>query len=226
MDWNFAVEQQPKRNTIPFRFYVEAIHDPVESEKQGRAIYVDKEMIEFRIPGTNETRVHEVTEQVSPGQDYRSLYAPEYENFRKGLPQEALTGTPLKVWPEMTPAWIKMAALAGLHTVEQVAGLSDVAVQRLGAGWTQVRLHAQQWLKNAEGGAAMVELRAENDDLRRRLEVLEKIAKEQARELGHSEELVAKLAPNLQGHPLPEEAQPKRRGRPPGSKNRPKQAEG
>lgn len=213
MDWEFAVQQQPQKNTIPFRFYVDAIHDPVESEKQGRAIYVDREMIEFRIPGTNETRVYEVQDK------HRQEHPAEYQAFKAGQPQESASGTPLKMWPRMTPAWVKMAAAGGVHTVEQVAGLSDLALQRMGPGWTEIRRDARDWLDNAAGGAVLARVRVENDDLRAQMAVLRKMVEDQAKALGHTAPRIAddiEATPNgMVQAPI---AQPKRRGRPPKAK--------
>ena len=219
MDWDFAVQQAAPKSTIPFRFYEDAIHDPDASAKEGRAIYVDKEMIEFRIPGTNETRVYEVTEK------HKMEHPAEYAAFKAHQPQEALTGTPLKLWPPMTPAWVKMAAAGGIHTVEQVAGLSDLALQRLGPGWTEIRMKARDWLDSAQGGVAIQQVRRENEALRAQMAVLTKMVEEQAKALGHPAPKIAEDPPpnGIVAVPI---NQPKRRGRPPGSKNKAKQAEG
>jgi hypothetical protein len=83
----------------------------------------------------------------------------------------------------MKRSQVEEAKFFGVHTVEQLANIADVNLQRLGPGWPSLRQQAVDWLKKAEDGALLGKLRAELEERDRRIDALEDMLKRQAAEL-------------------------------------------
>ena len=124
-------------------FWIEAEPLPAESEKAGREICRDVEMVYIYTPG-DRTSVpcHKVTDE------HRQRWPAQYAAFKK-LRTVAHEGTALEDWPRMTPSRIRELKAVNLFTVENVAGMNDAIIQRLGMGgrelwWRRRRLSQAQ----------------------------------------------------------------------------------
>lgn len=84
----------------------------------------------------------------------------EYDAFKAGV-DATREGTALKEWPLMTKGHIRDLNYNGIHTVEQVAALSDSTSGAL-RGFTHLKGKAQAWLA-ARNGAAEAQLEDERD---------------------------------------------------------------
>ena len=80
------------------QFFMEAIRDPLASEKEGRPIFKEVPNVRIMVPGSRDVTVTRATPQ------YQERFARQWERFRKQLDQ-AETGTPLVrvVFPERLP---------------------------------------------------------------------------------------------------------------------------
>lgn len=83
---------------------------------------------------------HKVTDE------HRQKYAYHYDRWRRGL-QMAPTGTPLEMWPLVTPAQIMEMKLQNIFTVEQLAVVPDSVNHRIPMLAT-LKNQARTWLKN------------------------------------------------------------------------------
>jgi hypothetical protein len=214
---------------LPARFYIEPRENLVKSKEAGRPVFEDVEMIEIRIDQTD-VRTRQVEEK-----DIR-MYPALYLALRRGQSQEAVEGMPLREWAGCKRGEAETLAMQGIRTVEHLAGASDQKLQTLGP-LLGLRQKARDWLEQAAKGAGVAKLRSENDELRARLTALEKMLETQAGEIALARgnggnlpavvpdtritALEAKLEALLAVKAPVEEA-PKRRGRKPGSKNKPK----
>jgi len=142
------------------QFYTDAVELKAESEKQGRPIFKDLPHIRKLIPGDSSN----IVERVAKEHDMRQ-YPREWEAFQR---QEVtgLTGTPLEQWPQITRAQVKEAKYFEVHTVEQLAELSDMSCQKLGMGYAELRNKAKAYLQAAAGTAQATAQEAENQRLR------------------------------------------------------------
>ncbi len=209
------------------RFYMEAVDDDKATREAGRLVCRDEEYVEIRIPGDLDVQRHPVTDVD------KQRFPEHYAAFKKSQPQETVTGTPLTKWPGSPPASrIREAAALDIHTVEQLAEVSDANLMRLGPGWREIRQKARDYIVAAKDTAVLFKLRAENDELRQRLSSLEDMARKQAAEIDRARNNGGTLPPA----PAPAvdiaaivQAQvaaalaaaapaPKRRGRPPKAK--------
>lgn len=156
------------------QFYSEAVEIKAESEKQGRPIFKDLPHIRKMIPGD----ASNVVERVAKEHDIR-MYPREWEIFQR---QQATGhfGTPLEQWPQITRSQVKEAKYFEVHTVEQLAELSDMSCQKMGMGFAELRQKAQAYLKAAAGTAAETAQAAENQRLRDEIEALKAMVQEVA----------------------------------------------
>jgi len=155
-------------------FYMDAVLDQAASMKAARPIYHDVERVKIIIPGIV-TNIH-----VKNVDDVdRRRWPEEYRAFREGR-EQPLDGTPLEEWPILTKAMVEELKHWKIRTVEELAQLSDVAIQQIGIGGRALRDRAKAFLDDAERERLTSRLTHENGLLQTRVAVLEK----QVNELG------------------------------------------
>lgn len=109
---------------------------------QGVPKYVDMEFITIVVPGNRDLTQH------CPVTDfYIWQYPNEYKAFKQGIGQK-IVGTPLSLWPVLTPSQIKELEYHGVHTVEQLANLSD-SVSGVLRGFHSLKAKAKEFLEDA-----------------------------------------------------------------------------
>ncbi len=148
------------------RFYSDAVEIKAESEKEGRPIFKDMAHIQKIIPGDQTN----VIERVAKEHDMR-MFPKQWEDYQRQN-KEGVTGTPLEQWPQITRSQVKEAKYLEVHTVEQMAELSETSCQRLGMGFIELRNKAKAYLQAAQGTAAATAQEAENQRLRDEMEAL------------------------------------------------------
>lgn len=148
------------------QFYMDAVEIKAESEKQGRPIFRDMPHIRKMIPGDSTN----VVERVAKDHDIK-MYPREWEAFQRQQ-VTGVSGTPLEQWPQVTRAQVKEAKYFEVHTVEQMAELSDMSCQRMGMGFAELRTKAKAYLEAAKGTAAQTAQAAENQRLHDEIEAL------------------------------------------------------
>lgn len=148
------------------QFYTDAVELKAESEKQGRPIFKDMPHIRKMIPGDQSN----VIERAAKEHDIR-MYPREWDQYKRQQ-GEGMTGTPLEQWPQVTRAQVKEAKYFEVHTVEQLAELSDMSCQRMGMGFYELRGKAKAYLDAATHTAAETAQAAENERLRSEIEAL------------------------------------------------------
>lgn len=148
------------------QFYSDAVELKAESEKQGRPIFKDMPHIRKMIPGDAST----IIERVAKPHDMQQ-FPREWEQFQRQQ-VTGMTGTPLEQWPQITRAQVKEAKYFEVHTVEQMAELSDLSCQKMGMGFQDLRSKAKAYLEAAKGTAAQTAQAAENQRLQNEIEAL------------------------------------------------------
>lgn len=136
------------------KFYFEPVRDDEKSKAAGRAIHVDREYITILTPGKKD-------EVVRPAREEDHMRFPaQYAAFKKG--EEQITGTRLSEWSGIGRSQVRDMEAVNVLTVEQLAGLDDVNLQRLGMGARELRDRAKAFMEEAAGGAPIARLIAEN----------------------------------------------------------------
>jgi hypothetical protein len=135
-------------------FYVRAVMNNFKSAEEGRPIFEEKEYIRIIVPGDSKTTVDcPVTDE------FRMRFEKQYDKFKKGL-EQAVVGTPLEVWPQMTVGLVAELKAMNISTVEQLADLDDGRAQKI-MGSHDLRRRARTFLDAAQGEAANNKLNME-----------------------------------------------------------------
>jgi len=141
--------QDPADARLWVKFTMRPKEDPAASAEQGRPIFGEAEWIAIMIPGERDT-----VERPMEPQDYKR-FAKQYAHWKQtGL--EAVTGTPLAVWPMVTVSQIEELKHFRVRTVEDLANLADGVTQRF-MGIQSLKQKAKAFLEaaSANGGAKM-----------------------------------------------------------------------
>lgn len=154
-------------------FAMEAIQQPFKSEQAGRPIYEDVPHVHILFPGDTTKKVYRPVDMVGneakPSDPQR--WPQQWAAFQSQSTQVQI-GTPLTEWPPVGKSIALNLKGMGVHTVEQLAEVSDIALTWLGA--RELRDKAKAWLLASTDGAAVTKLQHENEDLRADLEMLKK----------------------------------------------------
>ena len=136
------------------QFYVRPVMNNFRSSEEGRPIYEEKEYIRIIVPGDSKTTVDcPVTDE------FRMRFQKQYDKFKRGM-EQAVEGTPLEMWPQMTVGLCAELKAMNVTTVEQLAALDDGKAQRI-MGSYDLRRKAQIFLDAAQGEAANNKMAAE-----------------------------------------------------------------
>ena len=147
-------DQEKMDRRLNVRFSMEARLDHAKTEATGVEHYRDLEFVTIFIPGDKTLSVHRPV-QVSDKMRFRD----KYRHFKENL-KEPETGTPLSVWPLVSPSQRKELEYLNCRTVEQLAGMSDAACQNF-MGAIALRAKAQSYLKAKTEDAGLIKITAE-----------------------------------------------------------------
>ena len=171
------------------RFARKVIEDKAETLKQGRFVGKDvdfalitppysKDCIEIKIPQWKANMFADVREGRMP-QDWMDNYLKQFEAWQNGqeLPP---VGTPIRGWGVLSPAQQENLIRMNILTVEDLAGMNDEGVRRIGMGALDLKTKAVAWLAQlADKGPLTIKIaaiEAENDSLKKQVSsLLEKV---------------------------------------------------
>lgn len=136
------------------RFYKKAVKQPFESGKMGRPIFADVIYCEYYPAGNTLVRM-----DVPALEHHKQRFAKQWAYFQTTQKEDTGgTGTPLSQWAILSPADVENLRGMKIQTIENVAGLSDTALQTLGMGVAGMspnvlRARAQAYLGSAQDSA-------------------------------------------------------------------------
>jgi len=155
-------------------FYSKPLQNDYESNKQGRPIFQDTEMVRIQVPGDTTTVI-----DVPVREDHKKrfpLHWAHYQNKHGGDSREI--GTPLSQWSRLSPSQVEELRALKFYTVENVASASDQNLQRLGmvAGTSPYafRDHAIRFLAMAKDDSAAQAAEEKAKALEAKLETMQK----------------------------------------------------
>lgn len=162
--------QAGRDSTFP-RFHMHPVEDPVASAASGRPIFVQHERVQIIQPGNTNSPVLAVTDE------HRNRWKEQYDAFRKGE-EVSINGTPLEQWAYLPRTAVLELKALDLHTVEQVAGLPDNALHRIGMAGRNIRDMANAYLDEGAAAAITTEALARAEKAEARVAALEKQVEE------------------------------------------------
>jgi len=165
------------------RLYVKFFYHPRKNEllstQEGRPIYEDREYIEITVPGNRDMVVCRPISDIE-----RERFPRHYAAFRNKAAQPN-DGTPLNIWPALTKAQVEEMKFFNVHTVEQLAGMSDEQSQKF-MGIQNLRTRARAFLEESGKSAAAEKLSSElakrDEEIAYLKAQMEEILKERAAE--------------------------------------------
>jgi len=157
------------------RFITQAVEDRNASIKEGHPVFFNVDHVVLTPQGSKDsvtkvvddwltTSDAQVREERLPA-DWAEKFRSAYEHWKRGeeVPTE---GTPLVMWPAISPAEVQACKSIHLLTVEDLAVSNDEAVRRLGMGGLELKKRAKRYLDASAGPGKML---AENQALRQEL---------------------------------------------------------
>jgi hypothetical protein len=145
----YAQGQDPADAKLWVMFELRPERDTAASGEQGRPIYKDREWIKIKIPGDRDEVERPITEHD------KARFSKQYDHWKQ-TGKEAVTGTPLEVWPAITRGQVEELKHFNVRTVEDLAGLSDATTQRF-MGVQSLKQKAAAFIEaaNGNGGALL-----------------------------------------------------------------------
>ena len=140
-------------------FMDDAIHQPFESEKKGRAIFKNCPFVSIIFPGDKTKRTY----RPATDEDKRRFPA-QWSAFEKGTVAIA-DGLPIKEWNYLSKSQAEELRHMGFWTVELLANASDTAISGL-IGGNMLRTQAQTFLAATKDDSKFTALAAENERLK------------------------------------------------------------
>lgn len=161
-----AVAKANSTGQAIIRFEERSEPDPAKTQQEGRPVYKTVHYACIRNPGSRDEYVTKVNDTF-----FRQYGRAAYDKWceTQAQPEE---GTPLSMWPPIPKNLVEEWKYFHVYTVEQLAGMNDTAVQRMGMGVLEWRKKAIAWLEDAKTGAASQRLVSENERLTREVERL------------------------------------------------------
>lgn len=141
-------------------FYKRPIKNNVETTKQGRPIFDEKDYIKILTPGSKDTFETEVQDGPN-GEEcpYKHRFATQWKQYTANQ-EQSVSGTPLDQVPWLTVGQIAEFKAVNVHTVEGLVGMPDSLSMKF-MGHHQVKARAQAFLQAAAGAAPALELQAQ-----------------------------------------------------------------
>lgn len=165
-DFRISTRGEPD-SAIP-RFYVEALQNKAASDAKGSPVFYEREMVEILIPGDRNSVPHAIVKD-----EHKQRWPAHYDAFKRGL-ETPVDGTPLEMWPGCPRPQVEELKFAHIRTVEQVAALSDIQLNKtVSIGGFALRAAAVRYLELAAGSAPMEKLAAENAEKDAKIATLE-----------------------------------------------------
>lgn len=135
-------------------FYVRAVMSGFKSAQEGRPIFDEVDYIRIIIPGDKNSILD------APVDDQHKMrFEAQYSRFKKNQ-EQAVSGTPLEVWPQMTVGLVAELKAMNVHTVEQLADMHDQLAQKI-MGSHALRAKAKAFLDAAAGEAVNTKMAME-----------------------------------------------------------------
>ena len=158
-DSTFTQTGKEPRNYV--KFYRQWVRNNFKSKEQGIEVGEHQDFILIISPGQTKTEVRRKANEADKHQ-----YAQEFSAYTQGKEMQ-MSGTPIELMPGLASGMADALKAQYIYTIEQMATLSDGAMQRVGMGANEIRKRAQDYL--AGGNAEIVALKTELNEARRLL---------------------------------------------------------
>lgn len=137
--------------------------------------YKDIPYVTIRIPGDKTLAVHR---PIMPSDKHR--FPQQYAAFASNTPNELAAGTPLTLWPSLTPSQVKELEYFNIKTVEQLAAMPDSGGGQL-MGVQAMKRAAKAYIEAAKSQAPLLAVQKELETRDNEIAALKAAQEEQSR---------------------------------------------
>ena len=166
MQENLQHKPQPGDERLRVKFYEEQVINNFRTEAEGVPIFDSVNFISIAVPGEAND---EICRKAS--KDDKERFLPLWRAYEKKM--EQVDGTSLDAWTELDKRTKHTLNYLGFSSVEQVAGASDLQVQKMGMSGGQLRIKAKAFLESHKNSAFAQEQATQLEELKQRLSALE-----------------------------------------------------
>lgn len=123
------VGQKNPDASLSVMFYSKPLKNNFESEKQGRPIFDDADMVKIFLPGDDKNVIDTFARE-----DHKARFPRQWAHYQNKLAgdQRLVGKTPIDQWPRITPAMAEELRAIKFLAVDDVANASDLQIQSLG----------------------------------------------------------------------------------------------
>ena len=151
----FVENPSANRNNIFVEFYIHPRQNNAKTLEEGRPIFDDTEYVRKMTPGDKDNIIERPVRPTD-----KAEFPGQYAAIKNGQTDPVTSGTPLKMWPQVTRGMCEELAFFKIFTVEQLADVSDSNAQKF-MGMVSLRQSARHFVEAAKGSAPLNQLRAE-----------------------------------------------------------------
>lgn len=158
---------------------VENLH---KSKLEGRPIFDDMEVCEIRVPGSRDVKVFPantfsdwVTDPYTGSQvkrTYAERFAHQYRQFKAHF-EQTKSGTPLTHVPFLTEGRRAELRALNIYTIEQLAAIDGQELKNIGLNGREQKNKAVEYIEQARISAPNIQMQAELDAMRSKMELVE-----------------------------------------------------
>jgi hypothetical protein len=149
-------------------FSEDTYYDEDASLANNRPVVRQKVKCEIHIPGDRLTTTEHYVNPDNPEDPIIKRFPQEWARFAASRTNDVDPDQwRLEQWPMLNPAQVQMLKINHVHTVEQLAGLSDEQLSHVvGPGGALLRKHAKAAIQRSQEGAVPAQLVEENEALK------------------------------------------------------------
>lgn len=178
-DFSFTQAQQKEARNYA-KFYSQWVRNNFKSQQEGKEVGENQDFIMIVSPGQPKSEVRRKATEAD-----KSLYAAEWRAYQEGVEQRA-AGIPIEMLPGLPSGMAASLNALYIYTIEQMANLPDIALQKVGMGGNEIRQKAQAYLTKSTGEVVslrkqLAEAQATIDVLKDRVAELEGAAPKRGR---------------------------------------------
>lgn len=152
-------------NKLFVAFYNGAVVNEAKSIEAGRPIHDDVEMVKIIVPGQRDSVVAYATPE------YQRRFPKQWAQFKANKEQVG-SGTPLTELTWLTVAQVADLKAVNVHTVEQLAGISDSQAHSF-MGFHALKQRAEAYIDAAKGNAPLIQMQAALEERDEQIKVLQ-----------------------------------------------------
>ena len=182
----------------PFiEFEVRAVEDRAKTIEEGHAVFRDVDFVKITPLGGNGTLVVE-RDALEWLAYHRDNASPLYKHFKecydawKAGQEMPESGTPIRMWPAITPAEVAQLLRGGCKTIEDLAAWPDGNIGKFGMGGVSLKQRAQKYLATAQNVGRVSEQAAAVEAQNKELQATVQAQAEQLKELAEQVKALSK----------------------------------